>query len=131
LVIVFYFLISEASPSGFSRRVCRPTANTAAWLCRVAAVERSAFLSSIGKISLTLNFATFPDRGKQELLPYFKASPCLKKNSVNFIFFSKNCQPLRGFPLPAENFAYKIFFGKNCQPLRGFPSGGSSATQWR
>lgn len=32
-------------------------------------------LSSIGKTSLTLDFATFPERGKQELSPYFKASP--------------------------------------------------------
>ncbi|MFR2944479.1 MAG: hypothetical protein ACLTKZ_04665, partial [Lachnospiraceae bacterium] len=42
-----------------------------------------------------------PPKGKATILPYF-----------------------RGFPLPAENFAYKIFFGKNAQPLRGFPSGG-------
>ena len=32
-------------------------------------------LSSIGKTSLMLDFATFPERGKQELSPYFVASP--------------------------------------------------------
>ena len=62
-------------------------------------------LSSIDEISLMLDFATFPERGKQELSPYFVASPCLKKNSVNFIFFGKNAQPLseaspRGEALP-------------------------------
>ena len=28
-----------------------------------------------------------------------------------------------GFPLPEKNSANFIFFGKNCQPLRGFPFG--------
>jgi len=33
----------------------------------------------------------------------------------------------RGFPLPEKNSANFIFSGKNCQPLRGFPLGGGSA----
>ena len=43
--------------------------------------------------------------------PYVKPSPCLKKNSVNFIFFGKNCQPLRGFPLGGSSLQSKVMRG--------------------
>ena len=46
----------------------------------------------------SLSLSTFPPRGRLNYCLISEASPCLKKNSVNFIFFGKNCQPLRGFP---------------------------------
>ena len=72
-------------------------------------------------------------------------SNCLSKVALR----KKNCQPLRGFPLPAENFSLQNFLRQKCEaflasgfPLlhfaqrkiqqklsasfRGFPSGGSS-----
>ena len=70
-------------------------------------------------------------------------------NCLSKVALRKNCQPLRGFPLPAENFSLQNFLRQKCEaflasgfPLlhfaqrkiqqklsasfRGFPSGGSS-----
>ena len=70
-------------------------------------------------------------------------------NCLSKVTLQKNCQPLRGFPLPAENFSLQNFLRQKCEaflasgfPLlhfarrkiqqklsasfRGFPSGGSS-----
>ena len=66
MFIIFYFKILSpfilASPSG-----------------KLSTKLTEEDLSSIGKTSLMLDFATFPERGKQELLPLSEASPCLLK----------------------------------------------------
>ena len=42
----------------------------------------------------SLSLSTFPPGGRLNYCLISVASPCLKKNSVNFIFFGKNAQPL-------------------------------------
>ena len=68
---------SAPSPQGegFSIALFQGFPFVASPLGRLSTKLTEEVLSSIGKTSLTLDFATFPERGKQELLPLSEASP--------------------------------------------------------
>ena len=70
------------------------------------------------------------DRGLFKISPYVAASPCLKKNSANFIFFGKNGNPFLTSRLPPGGRLRReaVVRGASCFLSGSFQSSGATCS---